>query len=371
LNQALLALANKVCVEYSLISNWSTWHNWVRFGNPPFVPSGDDISKGFITCVQSSNIVVHALRELLESTPGFEQYAELVQMKENVGRHCAAILELPESAIVLDIGIHFTAFAVPLNGLYDTLPFFDFRGQKYYSRYEYRVMKGSQAPVVTTTLMSSLGTPASQENPFVNVEYHTAVRGIEERLAKAMLNIDGKLVPAKKYLTVTSFSEGQPELIPSLYLGDAGFGWTSYRLKIDFGKQCIVMQIPVTDWLDTPAGYEHARDIRESGIYQELNNAVGVLTFDLSVKARESDDYFDLTDLVREVGVDLGLPASEFERIVDSVCGVVDAGESSAPADTTVVDDSSEEEVSDEEIEYVSDEDTEEAVSDKEMVDPI
>jgi hypothetical protein len=389
-NEVLLQFANQVCVEYSLKTQWSSWHNWVEHNDYSFVPAEyKNNSLGFMTCVDEANLVAVALRELLASTPGYEQYAEFVQLHHD-GRHCVAVLRLPSVAIVMDISVHLTAFAIPLDGFVDTMPFYDFRGELARSRYDYHIFKGSEVPVLTTTYIPPAGQGPCAEAPFADISYDDAVERIKKHYAKRLVNVEGKLVPTKKYLTITSVSQHAPQYIPSLYLGNAGYGWTSCRLKIDFVTECVTMQIPVMDWLNTPAAGELAEAVRNSDVFKEHNIAVGDLVLDLSPEARQSGNALERSDLVGKVGASLGLPESEFAKMVASVYKVWDNKESwlnptnnvaveeedddSDPertAETAEEEGSDEEEISDEEMEDVSDEDTEEAISDEEIVDPI
>jgi hypothetical protein len=380
-NKVLLRLANQVCVEYSLKTQWSSWHNWVEHNDYTFVPREyKNNSLGFMTCVDEANLVAVALRELLASTPGYEKYAEFIQLHHD-GRHCVAVLRLPSVAFVMDISVHLTAFAIPLDGHVDTMPFYEFRGEQSYSRYDYHIFKGSEAPIVTTTYIPPAEEGLCAEAPFAEISYDDAVERIKKHYARRLVNVEGKLVPTKKHLTITSVSQQVPQYIPSLYLENAGYGWTSCRLKIDFVTEYITMQIPVTDWLNTPAAGELAEAVRNSDVFKKHNVAVGDLVLDLSPEARQSGNAQERSDLIGKVGASLGLPESEFAKMVASVYKVWDNKESWLnPTNNVAVeeedDDSdpegtTEEEGSDEEMEDVSDEDTEEAVSDKEMVDPM
>lgn len=329
---SLQGIANEVALEYSLTSNWSTWHIWDYYNrfqssrislNPEEAPIFQETAP-FATCVDLAFAVVVDIRCKLASTPGFEKYVENVQTiacyTSSLPFHCCAAIVLPSECIVIDIGLHYGAFIVPLHGHFDTMPYLNLRGNAAFNRFRY--------------MPSSDGAPtlSIQESPntgeldllkimyFAEIDYSSAVEQINFRLARETKDsaVDGhKRIPSTKYLTLTSQLPGvRHTAIPSLYIPSIGGSLaTTCRLKVDFGRCTITMQIPVTDWLLKPENSSLLKEVLDSGLFFPVSDAVANLNLDLACQKK----ILERIMLVGKVGECLGLPMKEYSRIVASV----------------------------------------------------
>ncbi|KAF2797996.1 hypothetical protein K505DRAFT_234273 [Melanomma pulvis-pyrius CBS 109.77] len=323
-------IANDVALEYSLTCNWSTWHIWDYYKcfqssrislYPEETPIFQETAP-FATCVDLAFAIVVDIRCKLASTPGLEKYVESVQTiacyTGSLPFHCCAAIVLPSECIVIDIGLHYEAFIVPLHSHFDTMPYLNMRGNASFNRFRY-MPSSNGAPTLSIQDSPNTGDPL-QVMHFAEIGYSSAVDQINFRLARETKDSaagDHKRVPSAKYLTITSkLLDVRYTTIPSLYIPSIGGSLaTTCRLKVDFGQGTITMQIPVVDWLLKSENSSLHTEVLNSGLFYPVSDAVANLKLDLACQREISERIV----LVGKIGERIGLPMKEYFRIIASV----------------------------------------------------
>ena len=322
LDDLLFNVADQIACRHALTTQWSTWHTWdyyYRMGADA-TEAKDTLWKEispFVTCVGMTFQVARDLRASLAKTPGLAQYDAKVKTLEspmsvdsNQPFHCLAGIFLESYCIVVDLVFSATAFRVPYDGSFETLPYIVLSGQS--ERRRFRYVAGSDGARRLT--MEWVGSDKAAVR-FSEIDHHTALQSITLRAAQET-EPDSR-VPRKKGLVIRTTMDQPPIKIASTPL-DARFIVTACRVKVDFAHRTLTMQIPYEDWLLKAQNERYLARVQSSTMYKPVSDAVVNLAVDLSSPL---DDGVVLENLrlMGEVGERLGLARGEILRITDSM----------------------------------------------------
>lgn len=136
------------------------------------------------------------------------------------------------------------AFVIPLNGVYEALPYITTSGRQSQRLFRYIIDSAGEKSVT----MERIGIEGSVSR-FAQMNHADALQQIS--IAAAKKTVQKTTIPTNKTVIIRKLIREQPTKIPGVKL-NASWMVTSCRLQINFWDKNLTLQIPFEDWLLKP-----------------------------------------------------------------------------------------------------------------------
>ncbi|KAF2034788.1 hypothetical protein EK21DRAFT_107913 [Setomelanomma holmii] len=235
-----------------------------------------------------------------------------------MGYHAIVAICFDTHAIVIDHSLKSTAFRVLLGELVNLEPYVPLFSEQGQERFKY-FLNGADA--YTLTMDSVFGTyPALS---FTEMDINASVTQLAIPAAKQVKPLQDRpkiLLPPRKYVSVRSLLDREPELIASTPV-DGKFLATTLCVQIDFGEPALLMQIPRADWLDTEQGRLWVGKLSAMDGFKLRRKASAHLKVALSANfAREMGEVeMEELEIMASLGEEFGLDRKVIHDFAESV----------------------------------------------------
>jgi hypothetical protein len=253
--------AREVALNYARNFFWSSWHEWDAIDQNHYDPTSAfwNTLRPYGNCLGASTHIFYELRHALSthSNPSVAAYSNTVKLMTSAQHappgqfyHGVIALCFDTHAIVIDHSINSTAFKAQLNSEYEMepyVPLFSATGRERFSYFlqneEYKLMLDSVDGGCPPTYYAEMDVDAS-------VRQLVIPAALEMKPIKSQ---PGITMPARKYVSVRSLLDKEPELIAAVPV-EGKFLAITLRVQADFASTSMLMQIPRADWLEKEQG---------------------------------------------------------------------------------------------------------------------
>ena len=322
-----IQVADSIAQRWSSNTNWSMWHIWdlLRHGYDA-IKSPESFWRElypYATCVGFAFPIADELSTAFNETKGLEQYSNQIQTlaswerdESNPNstpkpRHCATAVFTSEACILIDLIYSPRVLVIPLGGTVSGMTYITMSGRRGQRLFHY-----SATPEGNILEMSSAKKDNPPKYPFKPTNHDDILRDLS--IPSALRKVPNSSIPATKVVVIRGVISASPAHVPGIQL-DADGGWmiTTCRLQIDFWNRTLTMQLPLEDWL-LKAENAMYQWVQEHEVFRKVDDGIAHLTVTLAAE-REDEKTKGQVKVMREMGSALGLPAGEFDKIVESV----------------------------------------------------
>ncbi|KAH6638808.1 hypothetical protein C7974DRAFT_387346 [Boeremia exigua] len=233
--------------------------------------------------------------------------------------HAVVAMCFDDFAIVIDHALHPTAFKVPLGEYFNMAPYIPLFGSEGQERFKYFLADGEHK-LTMDNKETTYGPLYFSEMDIDKATDQIAVpAALEKQPVKDQEHI---LMPPRKYVSVRSLLDQQPDLITAAPVHDKWLA-TTVRIQVDFANPMITMQIPMKDWLLTPQKEGWREQIccnAPEGLQIVANDATVRLELKLNATKREVPHH-ELSGfiLMQAIGEQFGLDSEVLKNMMWSV----------------------------------------------------
>lgn len=335
--EQLLDVANEVAVKMAKEYNWSTWHSWdlideTQNNGQAGLHAMDrwfwTLIGPFGSCLGASTRIFTTLQALLTDHTSLElrPYAKTVQLITSAQHtdadtkyHAVVAMCFDDFAIVIDHALHPVAFTVPLGGEFYMAPYIPLFGAEGQERFKYFMEDGEYKLTVSNKESTY------RHLYFSEMDVDAANNQLVIPAALERIPVKDKehiLVPPRKYVSIRSLLDDQPQLIAAEHV-DGKWLATTVRLQVDFLTPMVTMQIPMNDWLLTPQSGDWLRRLfHETPQGLRIVSAPAAVRLELDLHAATCEQpYSELFGLVlmQAIGEELGLDYGVLNSMMWSV----------------------------------------------------
>ncbi|KAF2871215.1 hypothetical protein BDV95DRAFT_607481 [Massariosphaeria phaeospora] len=258
-SRVLYNTVNEIALQYTLSHHWSSFHTWEyiqkhKLDRHTVEESLCSALSPHGTCLTVSILVAKALRAAIAKTTSISQYAKHVKLLTSTAQftprtrfHAVVALCFDTYALVIDHAKHPTAFAVPLNGCYDTLEFVRLLGDTDQTRWHYSSAWTCEGPVFTLRSDDMYSEKATLT--YGELDSTAALRQLTiPSHSELRRGPNGTQLPPRQYFMLNKPLAHKPKHLPSVSTPLGHVAEVCF-VQVSFHERTMMVMIPYEDWL--------------------------------------------------------------------------------------------------------------------------